>query len=132
MLASLADADTVSVSSFGFYHMRTPNIKNTSELEEFMITQTGGKKVALTPVSIGGREFYDLALAEDTESTKVNSFHVYISVVDETHLLMLYLTTPIPTKNTYDSIQKTVKDFLSSVSFPSTFVFPTLSDIKIP
>jgi len=53
-------------------------------------------------------------------------------VVDETHLIYLYLSTPVPTQNTLDKIQKSVKDFLGYITFPRVFTFPKEQDITIP
>lgn len=130
--ASLADADATSISSFSFYHMRTPRIQNTSELQKYLTSEMGASKILFTPIKIGGKEFYELSFDGNAESTKTNSAHIYLMVVDETHLLFLYLETPVPTKKTLDSIQKSVKDFLSFVTFPSTFVFPEVTDVIIP
>ncbi len=52
--------------------------------------------------------------------------------MEETHLLFLYLETPVPTKNTLDTIGKSVKNFLQNISFPGTFVFPRNSDLDLP
>ena len=53
-------------------------------------------------------------------------------MIDETHSLILYLTTPDPTQNTLEKIQKSVKDFLGSISFPAIFTFPKTQNITIP
>lgn len=130
--ASLTDADNTSVSSFAFQHIRTPRIKNLSELQAYLTSELGAPKMKLTPVVLGGGEFYELSLEEDVENTKTQNTYVYLSIVDETHLLFLFLETPIPTKNTLSSIQKSVKDFLSNITFPETFLFPDVEDIVIP
>jgi len=130
--ASLSDADSTSVSSFSFQHIRTPRIKNLAELQSYLTSELGAPKMKLTPVVLWGSEFYELSQEEDIENTKTQSTYVYLSIVDETHLLFLFLETPIPTKNTLSSIQKSVKDFLSNITFPGKFVFPDVENVVIP
>lgn len=71
-------------------------------------------------------------MEENAENANTQNTYFYLSIVDETHLLFLFLETPIPTKNTLSSIQKSVKSFLANITFPETFIFPDVGDIVIP
>jgi hypothetical protein len=83
-------------------------------------------------VTIGGRTFYEVIETESPEDEKLKSDYGYISMLDETHMMVIFFSTPSPTKNTLEKIQKTVQDFLGSISFPSQFVFPNIKNIVIP
>jgi hypothetical protein len=92
----------------------------------------GAPNGTFRPVEIGGKTFYELIFNENPENEKIKNEHIYFMIVDETHLIFLYLQTPVPTKNTLEKIQTSIKDFLSNITFPSKFVFPKTQDIKIP
>ncbi|MEI6711750.1 MAG: hypothetical protein WCK88_06290 [bacterium] len=130
--ASLSNSDSTSVSSVSFYHMRTPKIRNLKDLQSYLSYEMGAPKASFQPVTIGGKTFYELSFETDSENNKTKNTYVYFMVVDETHLLFLYLSTPIPTKSTIDKIQQSVKEFLGYITFPSTFTFPANTDIQIP
>lgn len=130
--ASLSDTDATSVSSFSFYHMRTPKIHTTKELQSYLSTDLGAPTdTSLQSINIGGKQFYEFSFDTNLESNKTRNTYIYFMVVDDSHLLFLYLQTPVPTKNTLEKIQQSVKNFLADITFPSTFIFPTNTDIRI-
>lgn len=56
---------------------------------------------------------------------------MYFKVVNETHLILLQLSTPFSTETTYPDIQKNITAFLSGISFPSQFVFLSSNSLDI-
>jgi len=83
-------------------------------------------------VSIGGKTFYEIIDRENPDNNILKSDYGYISMIDETHMLILFLSTPNPTKNTLESIQKSIKTFLENISFPAKTIFPNVENIVIP
>lgn len=129
--ATLSDMQQTSVTSFYFHHLQTPRLKNEQSLKAYLSVETGESDVTLSPTTIGGRQFFKVIPSYEWGEEKTNNYHVYISVVEETHLLFLVLETAIPTKSTIDPIKQSVKNFLDAVSFPQSFVFPKPSDINL-
>ncbi len=117
LLAILSDANTTSVTSFGFYHTQIPRISDVTMLQRYLGYEMGAQDIELSPVMIGGKTFYEVIFTQDN-SQKTKNVYIYVSLVDETHLLVLYLETPVPTKNTLDALEKSVKSFLQNVTFP--------------
>ncbi len=132
LTASISDTNTTSVSTFSFFHMRTPQIMNLVDLQRYLTSAMGAPKGSFNPTVIGGKTFYELIFDENPENSKTKNSYLYFTIVDNTHLLFLYLETPVPTKNTLDKIQKSAKDFLNNIVFPNTFVFPENADVAIP
>jgi len=130
----LADSNTTSVKSFGFYHLRTPHLADIQALKNYILqdldpeTRNG---LSLSQIRIGGKVFYEVVDAKNPENDKTKSYFAYITMIDETHSIILYLTTPDPTQNTLEKIQKSVKDFLGAISFPAIFTFPKTQNIVI-
>lgn len=56
---------------------------------------------------------------------------MYFKIVNETHLLLLQLSTPFSNETTYDTIQKNIVAFLAGISFPSQLTFSTLPTIDV-
>lgn len=131
LLAILSDANTTSVTSFGFYHTQIPRISDVTMLQRYLGYEMGAQDIELSPVMIGGKTFYEVIFTQDN-SQKTKNVYIYVSLVDETHLLVLYLETPVPTKNTLDALEKSVKSFLQNVTFPWTFIFPKTPNVALP
>lgn len=100
------------MSSFNFFHIRTPRIRDLKELQKYLSYSMGAPNGTFRSVDIGGKTFYELVLDQNPENEKVKNEYIYFMVVDETHLMFLYLQTPVPTKNTLEKIQKSTQDFL--------------------
>lgn len=83
-------------------------------------------------MTIGGRTFYEIIETGYPENDKLKSEYGYVSMLGETHMMVLFFSTPSPTKNTIEKIQKTAQDFLGSISFPPQFIFPDIKNIVIP
>lgn len=134
--AQLSDGGTTSVASFGFYQMKTPRITDEKQFKKFLLKDMDPfiqKSITLNPVNIWGKKFYELVQKIDEEEEgNIKNEYVYISMLDETHSMVLYLSTPYPAKNTLDKIKKSVTDFIGNISFPSSFVFPAARDIVLP
>lgn len=129
--ATLSDTNTTAVSSLNFYHIRTPRIDDIKQLQKYLSYEFGAPDGTFRPVIIGGKNFYELIYTQNPENEKTKSEYIYFMIVDETHLLFLHLETPVPTKHTLDTIQKSVKDFLGNITFPVQFVFPKVPDITL-
>lgn len=116
--------------------MRTPEIKDVNELKNYIFRHLNNApesaKYTLNPVRIGGRTFYEPIDIKNPENTRTKNEYIYVSMLDETHMMILFLSTPVPTKNTFDNIQKSVKEFVGNISFPSKIIFPEIRDIVLP
>lgn len=53
LVAALADTNTTSVSSFGFYHIQTPAITDVASLKKYLAYDMGAQDISLSPVTLG-------------------------------------------------------------------------------
>ncbi len=130
----IAQEKSTAVYGFSFLHFRVPALKTPEEIRYFLAWQSFfpfWEDVKFTTVTIGGQTFYQVDNLGNTAGDKTKTQYVYFKIVDNTHLLLLRLSTPFSNESTYDAIQKNLSAFLAGITFPANFSFADPGKISI-
>lgn len=129
----IAEENTTAVYAFSFMHFNIPRLNTPEEIRYFLSSQSffPWQDVKFKTITIGGQSFYEVDILGNTGGDKTKTQYVYFKIVDENHLLLLQLATPLSNETTYPTIQKNISTFLAGISFPSQFTFLPREPISI-
>lgn len=130
----ISEESSTAVYSFSFLHFNTPKLTTPEEIRYFLSSQSFfpfWQDIKFKAITIGGQAFYEVDTLGNTGGDKTKTEYVYFKIVDNSHLLLLQLSTPFSNESTYDIIQNNITQFLRGVSFPKTFSFPTIDTLEV-
>lgn len=130
----ISEESSTAVYGFSFLHFNTPKLTTPEEIRYFLSSQSFfpfWQDIKFKTITIGGHSFYEVDTLGNTGGDKTKTQYVYFKIVDNTHLLLLQLSTPASNESTYTLIQNNISRFLAWISFPAKFTFPKIENLKI-
>jgi hypothetical protein len=125
----ISEESSTAVYGFSFLHFNTPKLTTPEEIRYFLSSQSFfpfWQDIKFKTITIGGHSFYEVDTLGNTGGDKTKTQYVYFKIVDNTHLLLLQLSTPASNESTYTLIQNNISRFLEEYHFQQNLLFQKL------